>query len=362
MRSIHTRILAIMSLAIVIVAFQSIALAQAASPHVVVNTFRLNVRSGPGIGHDIITTVGGGTEMSVTMLSADRKWYEVVSPVGTGWVHEAYAVARGDFSAILAARATQTVTSRADGLTPDTARLVVNTFRLNVRTGPGAGHDILTTVPGGTELRVVAIDRGRVWYQVETSAGTGWVNSNFTVGRGDFSSVPFPSTVGSVVSEQPAVAEGAPHLVVNTAYLNVRSGPGIGHGIITTVRGGTVLGVLSIAVDGKWYEVETTQGPGWVHSAYTVGRGDFSGVRRHVAVELGSTPRVVVNTSRLNIRSGSGAGHSIVTSVAGGTTLSVLGVSADGKWFLVEGDFGQGWLRNSYAVFRGDYSLVEVVA
>ena len=353
------RILLIIALVLVIASVQSITLAQAASPHVVVNAYRLNVRSGPGVGHGVITTVAGGTVMPVTMLSYDRDWYEVTSPVGPGWVHRAYAVDRGDWSGVPWAGAPASIGTGTGGLTSASPRLVVNTAYLNVRTGPGISHDILTTVRGGTELLVTSIDIGRVWYQVETSAGTGWVNSRYTVARGDFSGV--ARSGGPEVSEQPPVQAGTPRLVVNTAYLNVRSGPGPSHDIITTVRGGTELAVLSIAPDLKWYEVNTSHGPGWVHSGYTVGRGDFSGVKRHVDALTGSTPRVVVNTYRLNIRSGPGAGNSILAEVPGGTTLAVLGVSQDRKWFLVEGDFGQGWLRNLYAVFRGDYSQVDVV-
>lgn len=332
--------------------------AQESVAHVVVNTYRLNVRTGPGVSHSIITAVPGGTALTVTMLSADRKWYEVAGDFGMGWLHSAYAVPRGDFSTVRRAGTPTNLGGSTADVAASRARLVINTAYLNVRTGPGIGHDILTTVRGGTELAVIAKDIGGVWYQVATSAGTGWVNTRYTVGRGDFSAVP---TLGAPVEAvQPAIPAGVPHLVVNTSRLNVRTGPSALHDIITSVPGGTKLVVLSIAPDRVWYEVETAAGNGWVHSRYTVGRGDFSGVRRHVEAPTVSGPRALVNTYRLNIRSGPGAGNSIVSSVAGGTTLAVLGKSADGKWFLVEGDFGQGWLRNLFVAFRGDYSQVQV--
>ena len=70
------------------------------------------------------------------------------------------------------------------------ARLVVNTGNLNIRSGPSAGYSIIATVPGGTELPVIGVYEDEVWYQVATSVGNGWVNSEFTIGRGDFSRVP----------------------------------------------------------------------------------------------------------------------------------------------------------------------------
>lgn len=340
------------------------AVAQGATAHVVVNTYRLNVRTGPGVGHAIITDVPGGSEFPVTMLSVDRKWYEVTGNFGKGWLHSAYAVARGDFSSVPWAGAPSNLGGGTADATSSAARLVINTSYLNVRTGPGVGHSILTTLPGGTVVAVVARDYGRVWYQVKTSAGNGWVNTRYTVGRGDFSAVP---TVGApapapVPAGQPTIPEGTPHLVVNTSYLNVRSGPSASHDIVMTVRGGTKLPALGIAPGLVWYEVATTAGNGWVNSRYTVGRGDFSGVKRYQNQDplQGDTPRAVVNTSYLNVRMGPGTSHNIITDVPGGTTLPVLGKSADGRWFLVEGDFGRGWLRNRYVAFRGDYSQVQL--
>ena len=235
------------------------ALAQVATPIVVVNTYRLNVRSGPGAGHDILTTVAGGTELTVTMLSSDRKWYQVTSSVGPGWLHSAYAVPRGDFSRVPREGLSTSLASGTD-IPAGAPHVVVNTAYLNIRTGPGVGRNILTTVTGGTALAVTAIDSGGVWYQVETSAGTGWLNRTYTVTRGNFSGV--PRTGGPTVSDAPTVeiAAGAPHLVVNTAYLNVRTGPGVGHNILTTVRGGTKMPVLMIASGNVWYQV---QSHGW---------------------------------------------------------------------------------------------------
>lgn len=342
-----------------------VALAQGSDAHIVVNTYRLNVRTGPGAGHAIITEVPGGTTLPVTMLSADRKWYQVTSAAGSGWLRGAYVAERGDWSAVPWQGAPANL-GGGTAIPAGAPHLVVNTSYLNARTGPGIGHGVLTVLPGGAKLTVTAIDRGGVWYQVETTAGSGWVNSRYTAIRGNFAGI--PRTSGSTdlapsTPAQPAVPAGTAHLVVNTSYLNIRSGPGIGHSIILTVPGGTNLPVLAIAADRKWYQVNSSAGNGWVNSNYTVGRGDFSGVTRIASPAdrlSGPTPRAVINTSYLNVRTGPGIGYGIITDLPGGTTLPVLGKSADGNWFLVEGDFGQGWLRNRYVAFRGDYSQVQV--
>lgn len=183
-----------------------------------------------------------------------------------------------------------------------------------------------------------------------------------------------------------------PILVVNTSFLNVRSGPGSQYTIIATVSGGTELPVLGTNGDNSWYLVLTTAGAGWVDVDYTIARGDFRYVPL-VEVAAPATPapqtavtialpltgqggglvpapavartvpaaRVVVNTSYLNIRSGPGGQYSIITVASGGTELKAIGVTGDGIWFLVEGNFGRGWVNQPFVVFRGDYSAVPII-
>jgi uncharacterized protein YgiM (DUF1202 family) len=357
-------LLLLMVMASLLVLGQSIVVAQS-MPHLVVNTHRLNVRSGPGAGHGIITTVAGGTVLPVTMVRSDSRWMKVSSPAGSGWVNSYYTVTRGDFSSV---PSEQTPANLGSGtaIPAGAPHVVVNTAYLNVRTGPGVGNPVLTTVKGGTALRVTAIQYGGVWYQVETSAGSGWINRTYAVKRGDFTGIPHTGESDDS-GPQPPIPAGAAYLVVNTAYLNVRTGPGVGHAVLTTVPGGTELQVTAIDSGGVWYQVVTSAGHGWVNSTYAVGRGNIASLMRtpstvREGADLsGSTPRAVVNTAHLNIRTGPGISHGVITNVPGGTTLRILGVAPGRRWYLVEGSFGQGWLNNYYVVFRGDYSQVRVV-
>lgn len=334
--------------------FPTTGLAQTA--HLVVNTHRLNVRSGPGVSHHIITSVPGGTELPVTGIDSGRLWFQVSSPAGTGWVNSHYAIERGSFSGVPIIAADDPV------ITSGQTHLVVNTGHLNVRTGPGVGHTPIGNVPGGAKLPVIAIDSGGLWYQVDSPLGIGWVNSHYTIPRGVFSSIP-----RTAPTDESAIDPSIPHVVVNTGYLNVRSGPGVGNSIVMKVPGGTALPVISIGGDNLWYEVQSPVGPGWVNSYYTVTRGNFASLRTRplenpeTPTLSGPTPRAVVNTHRLNIRTGPGAGYDIITSVPGGSHLAVLGLSQGKGWYLVEGSFGQGWINNDFVVFRGDFSRVPVI-
>ena len=122
----------------------------AGTPRLAVNTYRLNVRSGPGVGHPVLTSVGGGTELPVISIHADRLWYEVASPAGNGWVNSYYAVTRGDFSRLSSTNAPVQTSPVLTGTTP---RAVVNTSRLNIRSGPGVAHGVITSVQGVRRLQ-----------------------------------------------------------------------------------------------------------------------------------------------------------------------------------------------------------------
>jgi uncharacterized protein YgiM (DUF1202 family) len=89
------------------------------------------------------------------------------------------------------------------------AIMIVNTSYLNLRTGPSARFDILSTVSGGTVLPVTAVYEDFVWYQVATDDGFGWLNSEFTIARGDFAGVPLVKygTLVSVNTDQTTTSE-----------------------------------------------------------------------------------------------------------------------------------------------------------
>jgi uncharacterized protein YgiM (DUF1202 family) len=177
-----------------------------------------------------------------------------------------------------------------------------------------------------------------------------------------------------------------PIVVVNTGNLNVRSGPGPQYTIVTSVPGGTQLPVLGTNEDNTWYLVATAVGAGWVDISFTLPRGDFSYVplvriaslttsvvqplpqslglptaAGVVAIPQIQIPQVIVNTGRLNVRSGPGGHYTVIASVPGGTTFEPLGVAVDGAWFLVSGVFGRGWISAEFTIFRGVFDNIPVI-
>jgi uncharacterized protein YgiM (DUF1202 family) len=199
-----------------------------------------------------------------------------------------------------------------------------------------------------------------------------------------FLAVPVLGVVASAAEQTRQLA--LPILIVNTGALNVRSGPGPQYTILTSVPGGVELPVLGTNENNSWYLVATVVGAGWVDVSFTIPRGDFSyvplismaavgiplaqplpqslGLPQNagvVAVPQLETVQVIVNTGRLNVRSGPGPQYTILGSVPGGTTFAPLGVTADNMWYLVDGTFGRGWIYAEYTIFRGVFDNIPVI-
>jgi uncharacterized protein YgiM (DUF1202 family) len=148
---------------------------------------------------------------------------------------------------------------------------------------------VIATVRGGTQLAVLGRAKDDVWLLVEGTFGLGWLNREFTVFRGNYSTVPIVEDIGASVSPSsplpnqvvPPAASASEtvsgnRVIVNTGNLNVRSGPGAAFGSIATVRGGTQLAVRGVTSDGVWYLVEGGFGQGWVNSEFVIFRGNYS--------------------------------------------------------------------------------------
>ena len=249
--------------------------------------------------------------------------------------------------------------------------LIANTSFLNVRTGPQVRFDVLVTVTGGTEMPVLARASDGVWYQVSTAAGVGWVNSQFTIARGNFENVPtialseFELPDARVVQSSVVLLSRTYGLqaTVNVTSVDLRSGPS---------SSSTPIGILfsdsqeTYAVVGRTTDVFGTEwiaivvpaiGTGWIEAP----KATISGVPG-VPIIGTAVARVVINTSFLNVRSGPGPDYTLITSVRGGTEFPVTGQSsANGGWFQIAGSFGSGWVNNDFVLFRGSIENVPTI-
>lgn len=361
------------------------------SPIVVVNTSFLNIRTGPGAQYTILATVVGGSEFPVLGVGSDGVWYLVSTPVGIGWVNVEFTLPRGNFSVVpeinvnsigavlLAAPEAPTIAlqtagqgggSAASNATVERFRAAINVEFVNLRQSPtdtAPAFTILTPVSDRlVDYAVVgrAFDDRRVeWVAIDVpSFGVGWVEAPKVITR--------------------LSARYATVMVVTATEFGLTSGPvgGSGEGLPILHLGQEV---FLIGNSGDTYaQVETADGrTGWLPFSVLRFREDTTS---DVLREQGDTresltssdqgggeagfvfptiasPRLVINTSFLNVRSGPGSEFSVVATLSGGDEVQALGISRDGFWFLARGAFGTGWLDTDFVLFRGDIASVPVV-
>ena len=247
---------------------------------------------------------------------------------------------------------------------------------LDLRTAPSMDASVVATVPSGSRL-VVVNDAAGGWLQVSHANGTGWIPGDSVdiirngprtapAGQGGggaqlSGNVVQPSAADLVAAPQPMPARN--YVIVNTSFLNIRSGPGANYTVVQTVSGGTELDVTAATPDTIWLLVQGAFGSGWVNAEFVIFRGNYDAlnyIRYADAVASTTQPEVVVSAP-INVYQGIGVDSGLLGTAPGGMTLRVIGRTLDGNWMQVETSQGNGWVLASTVVFRGNIAQVPVV-
>jgi uncharacterized protein YraI len=153
------------------------------TPHLVINTSSLNIRSGPGAQYTSLAVVPGGTELPVLGLASDGVWFLVAGPFGQGWVYSEFALFRG---------AIQNVPiiplSNVSGVLASPTAVV--SAAVTLYAAPGTNFGAIGTLSGPIEVPVVARTADFAWVQLNTSLGFGWVPASQVAIRGDATLIP----------------------------------------------------------------------------------------------------------------------------------------------------------------------------
>jgi hypothetical protein len=155
-----------------------------------------------------------------------------------------------------------------DDREPPNNRIIVNTFALNIRSGPGPFYTVLTTVAGGSVLKPTGRTSDGVWYRVEGDYGVGWVNVKYILFRGEIGTIPFASNpVGD--------------LLPNQAYLFYDTTVYTEPNEVTTagvLPGDALYNVVARRADWVMYQLDTPLGLVWVYAKNIAFRGDYDSV------------------------------------------------------------------------------------
>ena len=207
------------------------------------------LRSGPSIRTTALATMDFGTALTITGASATGNgltWYPVTGRYGNGYV------------------ATTIITPTGSGSGPSGVAvgdtISVNTDALNMRSAPSTGASVVSVLPTDTQGTVIGgpqTANGYTWWQIRTSAGSGWVVQDYIR---KVSTAPPPSNSGTFTV-------GA-NVTVNSDDLNFRASPGTNGRVIATLASGTPLkligGPTSIRPYVWWQAQSPSNGSGWV--------------------------------------------------------------------------------------------------
>ena len=151
----------------------------------------------------------------------------------------------------------------------------------------------------------------------------------------------------SAVLAPTAALAASDYSVRTTASVNLRKGPGLGYGKITSLKSGRTLtyaGVSQFDSRGMgWHKVIYNGSTAWISWAYSNLLANGTAI---------SEERAVRASAALNVRSGAGTGNAKITTVSNGTNMIYLGETATvggTVWYKVTTSAGIGWVSGAYS-------------
>ncbi|MDQ3248152.1 MAG: SH3 domain-containing protein [Chloroflexota bacterium] len=148
---------------------------------------------------------------------------------------------------------------------------------LNVRSGPGATFNQLTTVADGQVISLAGRDVTNSWLQVQLAGDqVGWVSSIYVTPNLAVTSLPVvdataivPAAVTTTPATAPASGGAATATVAADGVLNVRFGPDTAFSVVTTLDDGASATLEGRTADATWLQVRLADGSlGWVSSQF----------------------------------------------------------------------------------------------
>ena len=209
-----------------------------------VTTDVLNLRSGAGTDYHVKTVLSKGT--TVTILdNSDVNWAKVRTADGTeGYCSKAYLDIAGS-SAQEPSSPTQQPEQNESASNTTELQAVLTGSDVNLRSGAGTGYSVIGSLYLGQ--RVTVIDNSDAnWAKIRTESGQeGYCTKEF---------LQISDGSGSNAGEEVSIGKA-----ITTDYLNLRSGAGLNHNVLTVLAKGAVVDVIDNS-DGTWVKVKTNDG------------------------------------------------------------------------------------------------------
>lgn len=160
---------------------------------------------------------------------------------------------------------------------PGSGAGIVVSPRLNVRTGPGTQYSILSVLSYHQTVNLTgyrSADAG--WVQIHWNGGTAWVSGKPYYLQTSVPVVNMPVWTGSGGTGGPQPT-GPTATVGYVYYLNVRTGPGTAHSVITAVPAGTIVELIGRNSSSTWAKARLQNGiVGWMSAGYLISNTPIS--------------------------------------------------------------------------------------
>ncbi len=303
------------------------------------STTYLNLRSGPGTGHGVITVLSPSQTVTTTGDTSGI-WYEVTTASGqTGWASKTYLQptdsddsdnsddSDDDANTDDADDATDADASTNDAAAsaPTASGSATTTSAVNVRSGPGTSYPVLAVAAKGTTLPTTGKTSGG-WTEVIRTSKTAWISTSYLT-RGSGGDVSTPTT-GQVRTTA--------NLYLRTAGTIDADDTGIlPAASVVATTGATTADYTEIVYQGERR---------WIATRYTTAASSSGPSAPSTPTATGS---VWVNVGTLNVRATSAADGAIVATVSRGDELKTTGVTSGDRLQVIHNGAAR-WVYQAY--------------
>ena len=217
----------------------------------------------------------------------------------------------------------------------------VKAERLNVRRAPRASGGSLGLLTRDSVVPLIGRNRVSTWLEAVTPFGVGWIDARWV------------STNVSILNLPITDDQVLPFATVTTsALVFVRRGPAVEYAIVDRLRFGDEVDVIGLHSKNTHVEVVTPRGrTGWVVLEAVRVEGDLSELPFS---DLTVTPLAKVNAFRLRVRQLPSESAPVIGTARLGVAYDIVGVSPDGAWLEITGDFGRGWVLRRFVIVIGN--------
>ncbi len=223
----------------------------------IVNADALNVRSGASTSNKIIGSLRKNA--TVQIISTSNGWHKIKYNNAIGFVSAEYITISSNNSGNNNSSSGNNNSSNNNTVI---STGIVKADALNVRSGANTSSKIVGTLYKNSKVEILSTSDG--WHKIKFKSGTAFVSSEFISNNNNTETT--PGTVTPPETTPPSHTVEGKVAIVNADALNVRSGASTSYSIVTTVRYGSKLPIISYT--NGWYNVKVGNTNGYISGDY----------------------------------------------------------------------------------------------